>query len=330
MPLNNPEFSEFRVVRTPRLLEEHETHLHAVRNNIANSGWHVAGVFADPGRLGWTYTVGLNDTIGVDDLVVFGLSYETAGTLLNDVGDELIRGRRFEDDVRYPGFLEDVDIKFRPTLAKWGPAHFGRARDWYGHYPVVRQIVIPDLENRFPGEPECEATRFQLLLDSDDPAPNRLTHPTSPLPKGEFAFDVIEIGDIDGGHPTGYVELVQTAEGVRPDRRVVVSVPFTDHLAFGDELLVSGEGESLRFESITEYAPTATVRVGVLRNDPDVDRAIDDLIADARTRETLFESPVSNWLFFAVPHHQLDWFLARLAPLREQRFISSTVARRPN
>jgi hypothetical protein len=201
--------------------------------------------------------------------------------------------------------------------------------DWYKHLPGVRQIVIPDLNNRFPEEPGCEASRFQLLLDSDDPAPNRLTHPTSPLPENGFPVDMIEIDDIHDGHPTGYVELVRTVEGVRPDRRIVVSVPFSEHLAFGDELLVSGDRKSLRFESISEYAPTASVRVGVLRNDADADQAIDDLVDEAAARETQMESPVPNWLFFAVPHHQLDWFLARLDPLREQGFITSTVTRQP-
>lgn len=321
MPLDDERFADFPRVRPVRELSDGEDYLRPVRDNIEKYGWHVQYVFAEPGRLGWAYTIGFWTSMGHPELVVFGLDQTVAQTLLNDIGDAIADGQTFADGQRSSGFLVDVDIEFRETLERWGPSHFGRASDWYGSIPSVLQVVIPDLENRFPGDPDEEVSRFQLLLANDSPAPALLTHPHTPFAV-EGAFTVI-VSDLLGGDETGWEERVVVVEGSQPDRFVVVSVPFVDHLAFGDEIEVSERGEELYLHSVTKAATTVTVRVLLLGGDEDIQDRFGALLDAAEENEIVWESPVQSWFFFGVPHHRLAWFREVLRPFLEAELVSA-------
>lgn len=326
MTLNDPRFAGFQRPRAVRDLAEGETHLVAVRDHIATYGWHVQAVFAGPARLGWVYTIGFGDSLDHPDMVVYGLSDEVATVLLNGIGDALAEGRTFRLGERYGDFLGDIDIEFRETLPRWSPAHFGKANDWYGSYPTMWQVVLPDRENRFPGDPGEESSVFQLQLWSEGPAPRQLKHEHAPFEVDE-AWEAV-VPDVLGGHETGWEELVLVTQGANPDRFVVVSVPFVDHVGFGDEVRTELVDGQLHVVEATQLVPIATVRMAILRSE---DRQLfDEFIDAAEANGILWESPAPSWIFFAVPHDKYEWFNHTAEPLRSNGTASFQTARPPS
>jgi hypothetical protein len=67
-----------------------EGHLDELRATIRTHGWAVQGVEDD--RLSYAYTIGLHDR-GLPELLVTGLSPESATGLLNDAAGAVVGGR---------------------------------------------------------------------------------------------------------------------------------------------------------------------------------------------------------------------------------------------
>lgn|GEM_PF-1719238 len=327
LTLDQSEFAEFQRFRDARDLLPDEQYLEPVRDHIVKYGWHIQQVLGDAGRFGWSYSIGFADSLDHPDLVVFGLPGDVARVLLNDIGDALARGQRFDVGARYGDFLENVDVEFRATLARWHPAHFGRAKDWYNGDVLVWQVVIPDLQNRFPGDPGEEASRFQLLLFDDQPAPEPLSHPHTPIDVQE-GWTVL-VPDLVGTAETGWEERLMVQRGADPGSLVVASVPFVDHVGFGDEIEVEDAGEELRLTRVTKHAPVATVRLGILQGGEETQRRLSDLLDVAESNGVVWESPVVHWFFFGVPHHQYAWFLDQVEPLRVDGLASIVITRSP-
>jgi len=301
-----------------------------VREHVASHGWHVAGILPDPGRLGWTYTIGLATTTGHPDLVVSGLDPNIAAVLLNDLGDAIRMGLVLRPGDRLPGYLVDVDIEIRPVLPRWISAHFGRAFDWYGAEPAMLAVALPDRSNRFPEEPGSEAGRFQLSFWSERLAPRRLTHPHVATPELGNGHRVV-VDDLLDGAPTGWEEEVTVVlDPADPRVGTVHSVPFVDWLAYGDRVRVAdaGAGE-LRVDAFVSAAPVATVRVGLLASGDELRHDFDVLLDAAEAGGIPWESPVRGYLFFAVAHGRDDDFLAFLMAEKERGTMSTTVVRPP-
>lgn len=301
-----------------------------VREHVASHGWHVAGILPDPGRLGWTYTIGLATTTGHPDLVVSGLDPHTAAVLLNDLGDAIRNGLVLHPGDRLPGYLVDVDVEFRPVLPRWVPAHFGRATDWYGAPPAMLAVALPDRANRFPEEPGSEAGRFQLRFWSERLAPRRLTHPHVPTADLESCHRMV-VDDLLDGDPTGWEEeLIVVLDQRDPTVGTVHSVPFVDWLTYGDRVRVADDGAGgVGFSGFVSAAHVATVRVGLLGTGDALRRDFDVLLDGAEARSVPWESPVRGYLFFAVAHEGYDDFMGFLTAEKERGSVSTTVVRAP-
>ena len=62
---------------------------------IDEHGYLVTGVGSgDPPH--WTYTAGLLDRVGHPELIVAGPHFEVAGAIINQVGCQILEGRRFD------------------------------------------------------------------------------------------------------------------------------------------------------------------------------------------------------------------------------------------
>ena len=121
----------------------HEEVLRATELHIIGHGWALQGVEPDPDRDGggWTYTVGLIESFAHPELVITDTDYQTAGEMLNALGE----GVRAGDDIRR---MEPFGFTFRDVH----PAHFENdlLNTWfnvYGRMPepgMVWQVVLPD------------------------------------------------------------------------------------------------------------------------------------------------------------------------------------------
>lgn len=115
---------------------------------IGEHGWAVRRVGADreSGQAAFSYTVGLTG-LGHPEVVITGMPFTHAQTFLNNIGDDVRTGTRFE-----PGLVtEDLTGPGAPVrfLAVEDTRGLLAVKQVYGHVQAV-QIVWPDSAGRLP------------------------------------------------------------------------------------------------------------------------------------------------------------------------------------
>jgi hypothetical protein len=106
----------------------------------------------------WTYTIGLNASLGHPDFVVFPLETEFAYPLFWDLVREIEGSRTFEPGTVYKDLLPSFpgqEFAFEPVAVEWFPALFG----WFyvGDNFGVLQYLWPDRNGRFAWEDDVRA-----------------------------------------------------------------------------------------------------------------------------------------------------------------------------
>ena len=136
-----------------------EQYMQSVIHKVGQYGWMVQSVFGTDTSPPWSYTVGFWQNYRHPEIVVFGLPQETAGRILNDIGDQVSVGTKFE-----PGAPHDEIVKghagqryecvFINVHTSAHGEYFGVASNFYhGRLRYrVRQLVWPDPDNRLPFE----------------------------------------------------------------------------------------------------------------------------------------------------------------------------------
>jgi hypothetical protein len=126
-----------------------------MREIIREHGRHILGVFNCEDTTGpeFAYTIGNHDK-GLPELLVIGTP---KGGFLNDLSLIMInRGEQFAD-----GEIVDIGGRFPVKVVDANPAvrdEFTiQAGQYYGTEDyAVQQVLIPDREGRFPGDPNCD------------------------------------------------------------------------------------------------------------------------------------------------------------------------------
>lgn len=142
---------------TPSLTEEMKLeYFKRLRSVIDEHGWAVQAVGAGPDTHQFAYTVGLHEK-GLPEILLIGLPYLTSHSILNAAAKKLIASGRPRDGqvdldllVNYPAVYRDV-----PSAAA-GEVHTCIARAMYGDGVEVVQLVWPDVDGKFPWDPECD------------------------------------------------------------------------------------------------------------------------------------------------------------------------------
>jgi len=129
-----------------------------VAADIAQHGWHVVLVPPEGNTPGWAHSIGLQESFGHPEIVVFGMDLEVLGPLLNRLGEAIRAGERFEADCERDGILQGLSVSFRPVDARWIPTFLGNAAWHYQRQDVaVLQVFWPDASGRFPWDPDSDA-----------------------------------------------------------------------------------------------------------------------------------------------------------------------------
>lgn len=135
--------------------------------NIRRFGWQSTNVLGDAEDPSFAYTIGFQHSFGVPEVLVTGLDGPTAHGLLSEVAAAVREGSPLG-----PGRGPEVRHNGHPCA--WqavSPERYGEyvlSALWYyeGEPFQVVQLVWPDGEGRFPGEPGAEevlAKRQPLL-----------------------------------------------------------------------------------------------------------------------------------------------------------------------
>jgi hypothetical protein len=136
---------------------------------IRKYGWSVIGVAEVPP---FAYTVGLADAVpGAPELVCVGLSYVTAGTVLNTIATRMREeGARAAPGRRWSEVLEGHDVSFRAVPAHCSRRYFAVAWARRGGEDFPRlQVIFPDRRGRFPHEAEPDSFIAAVQELDDEP-----------------------------------------------------------------------------------------------------------------------------------------------------------------
>ena len=139
---------------------------------IDRRGWAYA--WGTPGnrrrRVGTT--IGLARTFGHPELCVLGTNGPEGGGLLGAAVDLIRRETRLVPLQDYAGVIDGYPVRFKWVPEAYKQAWFFVNADYFGGRFDMLQLIWPDREGRFPGDPDChpECTRAQSLPDLDAPA----------------------------------------------------------------------------------------------------------------------------------------------------------------
>lgn len=143
---------------------------HRLETLIEKVGWAVMAVGGtddgEPPPLStWSYTIGLTRTFGHAELIICGLPYETAQAILNNAGERIRGGERFEPGARVAELVMRYQVGFRTVHRSW----YRSTMTWV--YNIQRSwtfdalwLAYPDLHGRLPWE-----DGFDRLLASHQP-----------------------------------------------------------------------------------------------------------------------------------------------------------------
>lgn len=128
-----------------------------VAEHVREFGCHLISVF-DPEEKSpsFTYSVGIRDSAGAPDAIVFGVSPRLGASMVNEYNRRVRDGFRFERGVLYEGFLDGFSIYVEPARrALLGNYTLGCER-YYGSddFDVV-QLVYPSTQGEWPWQADA-------------------------------------------------------------------------------------------------------------------------------------------------------------------------------
>lgn len=139
--------------------------------DVKEHGWHVVGVPDDEEGPGFCYTVGVYLRTLQPEILMMGAPMEITHHILNGVAEHLLAGGLITPGTRCQGFLEGLEVLFRPIHPSQFHEHLGCANWFYNSSRVAFpawQCFWPDPQGRFPHEdafdPRCSGRQIDLSL----------------------------------------------------------------------------------------------------------------------------------------------------------------------
>jgi len=138
---------------------------------IDEFGWFVMNVaprIDDEGDL-WSYSTGLYYHYQHPEIIIFNESNDIRHSMINSIGERARQGERFEPGRGYADIIETFDVQFQPVDVSHYKEWVGWAIWFYDSDPAsfpLLQCFYPDMNGKFPWEPDCEswAVKSQPLL----------------------------------------------------------------------------------------------------------------------------------------------------------------------
>jgi hypothetical protein len=155
-------------------------------DDIAKFGWHLIVVNPDEQGPGFVYSVGMMQTLGHPEIIMFGLAPQLMGTVVNDMGRQVRSGRNFAELGLFEDVLTGYACKIVEVANRWHSDYLGYAmwhRRHLGKIGTLQalQCLWPYKAGKFPDEQGCqlEIVTLQPLL-TQSLSPN--ARPKSLLP----------------------------------------------------------------------------------------------------------------------------------------------------
>ena len=132
-----------------------------VLDDIKRYGWHLIIVPDDEEGPGFVYSVGMMQTLNHPEIIMFGLDANLMVDVINGMGEEIRKGRRFAEAGLFDDFLKGFACKITPVAKRWHAEYMGYAIRHHQHtgqageFEAV-QCVWPDKQGRFSDDPKCD------------------------------------------------------------------------------------------------------------------------------------------------------------------------------
>ena len=138
-----------------------------MKSDVQTFGWHCLSVHPREGEAGesFTYTIGLAESFGHPEIMLFGLGKKTAHGILSDCVDKIRSGTRFLPNVEYADVIGGgYKVLFREVRLECLSEYFGLAVRYYEGKSFHGLVMFwPDKDHRFPWqEPDSNAQREAL------------------------------------------------------------------------------------------------------------------------------------------------------------------------
>ena len=131
--------------------------------DIASHGWHIVGVNADNDGPDFAFSVGLLHTLGHPEIMIMGLKHPISASLINDMGDAIRSGTKYEAGKCYDDIAAGFPLAFVAIDKRYYRDYLGYALWFYRtlDFPVL-QCVWPDKSGVFPWESGYDSRFFDL------------------------------------------------------------------------------------------------------------------------------------------------------------------------
>jgi hypothetical protein len=138
-----------------------------VIDDIATYGWHCVGIHAEGDESPFAFTVGLFQTFGHPEFIIFGLASKVAHQILGLAVNAIRSGAPLDLSLPTDQLLEGYPCCFVRVPESQYHEHVGFAVWYYrGDSFPLYQIVFPSRDGHFPWHPEATASfrDFQPVL----------------------------------------------------------------------------------------------------------------------------------------------------------------------
>ncbi len=122
--------------------------------NVEKFGWHCTSVYpreGDEDSPRFSYTVGLFETYGASELIIFGLSGDTAHSILSIYANRLSKGEPIPLDLPSDDLINHYRCVFVPVPRSRYNDFVYSALWFYAEVEFpLHQVVWPDSQGNFP------------------------------------------------------------------------------------------------------------------------------------------------------------------------------------
>jgi hypothetical protein len=127
-----------------------------VLDDIATFGWHCVQIFAEGDEPGYCFTVGLFQSFGHPELIIFGLKARVAHQILCLVVDAAKAGSPLDLSLPTDALIEGYSCCFVEVPRHEYDSYVGFAQWYYlGNSFPLYQVVWPSRTGLFPWHPEA-------------------------------------------------------------------------------------------------------------------------------------------------------------------------------
>jgi hypothetical protein len=130
--------------------------------NVAEHGWHCTSVGSGDGAPGFTYSVGLWESLCTPELIIFGLGPKLMHQMLWEMFRQLKAGATLNDGERWSGVIDGFDCISRPVHHSQISSDTLNSAIWYREYRTGQkhvdayQLFWPSLQGHYPWERNCD------------------------------------------------------------------------------------------------------------------------------------------------------------------------------